>query len=267
MTKQPPNRPGPESTRADVRQQLLEAALELLSQEGVDLRFHHISLSQTIEAAGVTRTTAYRSLADDDLNPQEVLHHELQRILMERHHQPETRQLIEAAVTEVMQRDGECLINGDVASRTSLLREVIRVGGNVSYANIVKSTERAVLTSLYGVLRSSTRSDWRVEATMTGEAVLNKAFSDLYRGLGETFSYQSKPGLTFDQLATAAVGLAEGIAMRDGLNPHIEMVQRPTGPDGELREWSLFSTGFEGLAMGMLEPQNPQNPFADLVQY
>lgn len=267
MTKPDPKKPGPDSTLADVRMQILDAALTLLAARGVDISFEDISLGQAIEAAGVTRSTAYRSLADESLSPQAVLHRELQRIVMQRHRQPQSMQEVQTAIAEVLQCHGAALEHGDVAARTYVMRSIIRIGGNVSYANVAESTERAILTSLYGALRSSDECDWRAAVATDGELLLNEMFTNLYKGLAELFHYQPKPGFCFEQMAAAGSGLIEGIAMRHNLNPHAGVTHLPTGQAGEAEEWSLFSITFEKLVIGMLEPKDQLNPYADLLRY
>ena len=45
------------------------------------------------------------------------------------------------------------------------------------------------------------------------------------------------------------------------------MVDRPTGPNGSLEPWSFFAITFESMFIGMFEPKDPENPFADLLRY
>ena len=45
------------------------------------------------------------------------------------------------------------------------------------------------------------------------------------------------------------------------------MVDRPTGLDGEIEQWSLFAIGFEKLFVAMCVPRQPEKPFADLARY
>jgi len=263
----PPRRPGPESTLDQTKSQLVEAAIELLRQRGVDIGLGHIPLSDSIARAGVTRSTAYRSLADDELSPQAVLHREILRYLLTRYSKGETMTSLTAEVTTELDRHADRLASGQVADRTMAMRCVIRVGANTSYTNVIRSPERAILTSIYGALQSSPDLDWRHRAIAEGEHGLNQLFTELYAGLIELFGYQIKPPFTVNQFAAAAASLVEGIAMRDGFNEHVDAITRPTGVDGEVEEWTLFAVAFESLVVGMFEPRNADAPFADLRNY
>jgi hypothetical protein len=59
--------------------------------------------------------------------------------------------------------------------------------------------------------------------------------------------------LTFRQLSVAVGALAEGCALRQRVDHHMEGILRPTGPDGEDQEWTLFAIGLEGLLQTFLE--------------
>lgn len=260
-------RPGPESTLGEVRGELIEAGLELLRARGVDVSLGEITLSDAIAASGVTRSTAYRSLADDELAPQAVLHRELLNQLLTRHTRGEGKSTIEHVVAAEMQREAADLASGDVASRTRVLRGVIRVGCNASYQAVVDAPERSILIAIYGSLQSSTSTDWRYEALKDGEAALTTQFSELHGGLAELFDYRIKDPFTVSQFTTAGASLIEGMAMRQRVNRELNAVFRPTGPDAELEEWCLFGIAFEALFAAMWEPNSPDAPYADLSRY
>jgi len=119
-------RPGPESTLGEVRGELIEAGLEHLRARGVDVSLGEITLSDAIAAAGVTRSTPYRSLADDELAPQSVLHRELLNQLLTRHTRGDGKSRIEHAVAAETQRKAADLSSDDVAPRTRVLRGSLR---------------------------------------------------------------------------------------------------------------------------------------------
>jgi len=260
-------RPGPESTLEDVRGKLISAGIQLLSERGVDVGLGEVGLSDAIATAGVTRSTAYRSLAHDELNPQAVLHRELLTYLLTRYNQGDTRTSIERAVTDELKKHEEALGSDDVRTRTAALRRVIRVGANASYQDVVESPERSILTAIYGALQSSGQSDWRRDALIEGEAGLTEMFTELYNQLAELFGYRPKPPYTMAQFTAASASLIEGVAMRHGVNDLVTMIDRPTGPGGSPEPWSLFAVAFEALFLGMFEPIDPVDPVADLLRY
>lgn len=261
-------RPGPDSTLDDVRVKLIEAGTELLRERGVDLGLAEISLSDAIAKAQVTRSTAYRSLAHDELAPQAVLHRALLDNLLSQYGRGETRTGIENAITAELELHADAMTDGTTADRTHALRAIIRVGANCSYTNAVESSERSILTAMYGALRSSAdASDWRHEALTEGERSLNDMFTSLHTGLASLFHYQMKPPVTMAQFSAAAASLIEGMAMRHGFNDEVVMIDRPTGPAGSPQEWSLFAVALEALFIGMCEPDDHLTPFADLTRH
>lgn len=261
-------RPGPDSTLDDVRAKLIEAGAKLLRERGAELGLSSITLSDAIAEADVSRSTSYRSLAHDDLAPQAVLHQEILTQLLVRYSRSTTRLAIERAITDELQHAAQPLATGTTAERTALMRSIIRIGANTSYQNVIESSERALLTAVYGSLRSSSAPpDWRHKALVEGERNLNAMFSELYGTMSDMFEYQVRAPFTMEQIATIGASLIEGMAMRHGFNDEIVMIDRPTGPGGKNEEWSLFAVSFEALFIGMCQPINPTTPFADLTRY
>jgi AcrR family transcriptional regulator len=261
-------RPGPDSTLKDVRAKLIDAGAKLLRERGAELGLSSIPLSDVINEAGVTRSTSYRSLAHEELAPQVVLHQEILTQLLTRYSRATTRHVINAVIADKLEQYEHTLATGSPAERTAALRAIIRVGTNTSYQNVIEAPERALLTAVYGSLRSSPASpDWRHEALSQGELSLNTMFCELYAALTALFGYQVREPLTIEQFAAAGVSLVEGIAMRHGFNDEVTMIDRPTGPDGAIEEWSLFAVAFEALFIGFCEPMDPTTPFADLTRY
>lgn len=253
-TSTAPKRPGPESTLADVRERLLDAAVASLERQGVDVGLDHIKLADVIEAAGVGRSSAYRSLADDSHAPQEVLHREMLAQILQRHHRQTNLSIVTEATLAELDRQRANLDTGQPDLRAHAIRALIRVGAEASYREVVASVERAILISSYGALRSSAVRDWRHDALVRGEAVLASLFGELYAGLSAIVGYRLRTEMTMEHFSTAIAGLLEGLAMRDGVSPYLERIERSTGPEGETEEWTLFAIGFEGIYSVFFEP-------------
>lgn len=247
-------RPGPESTLTDVRDQLITAAVATLERLGVDVGLEHIKLADIIETAGVGRSSAYRSLADDDLAPQEVLHRELLAQILRRHHRRTNLSIVTEATMVELERQRQNLESDDAERKSLAIQALIRVGGAASYHEVVSSKERTILISSYGALRSSPDRDWRHDELAQGEQVLATLFGELYAGLSAIAGYQLRPGMAMEDFSTAIAALLEGLAMREGFSDHLDGINRPTGPNGELEEWTLFAMGFEGMYSVFFEP-------------
>jgi len=261
-------RPGPDSTLDDVRAKLIQAGIELLAERGVELGLGDITLSETINRAQVTRSTAYRSLADDEHSPQTVLQRELIHYLVDDYTRSTTRQGIGEAIDAELALHVTALESGDCRARSNAMRSIIRVGANTSYLGVIASQERAIITAIYGSVRSSPRPpDWRNEALIQGENKLTKMFTDFYVGLSDLFQYRAKPEYTLDQFTAAGASMLEGMAMRHGFNDLTSEFTQRKNTYGELEDWTLYAIAFEALFTGMCEPVDPVDPFADLLRY
>jgi len=264
----PARRPGPDSTLDEVRAKLITAGTNLLRERGAELGLSRITLSDAIAEAGVSRSTAYRSLSHDELAPQAVLHQEVLTQLLGRYGEGTSTNAIAAAVAQELEHGAAAVSGGSVQERTAVLRSLIRVGANTSFTDLIESPERSLLTAVYGSLQSSPEpADWRHQALREGEANLTRMFSELYTGFIDMFDYHVRPPFTMDQLVALGASLVEGLAMRHGFNDQVVMIDRPTGPDGVIEQWSLFAIAFEKLFVAICEPRNPENPFADLATY
>lgn len=260
-------RPGPESTLDEVREQLIDTANDLLVDSGVDLKLTPASLRDVIAAAGVARATAYRSLADDALEPQAVLDRAVLTRLLSRDTRAANHDVVSAVVAAELERQADNLGSDDISRRTHAVRSLIRVGAAASYEAVSGSTERSILTAAYGSLRSTGAADWRLTALRIGESQLAGLFGQLYTTLSALVGYELRPEFTMEQFATAAAGCVEGIAMRHGVSDVLEGMTRPTGPGGADETWSLYGVAFEGMFAVFFRPVDPAEPFADLANH
>lgn len=62
---------------------------------------------------------------------------------------------------------------------------------------------------------------------------------------------------TWEQFDTAAGAIAEGIALRVPISPHVTGIMRNMGPDGTEQEWTLFAVCFEALLASADAPDTP----------
>lgn len=255
-----PGRPGPDSTLDDVRQRLVDAGIDLLLARGVEVGLGHLSLSDAIGAAGVTRSTAYRSLSDDELAPQAVLHRELLTYILSRYSRTASMASMRAEVDDELERQAKNVSSTDQEDRVHAMRAIIRVGANASYANMIRTPERAILSAIASAMRSSGVDDWRLDALIEGETALLELFVELYGGLAELFGYRLKPPLTIGQFTTAGISLIEGIGLRHGINPELQIIERPTGFGDATESWTLFAVAFEALFLGFFEPIEQTKP-------
>ena len=142
-------------------------------------------------------------------------------------------------------------------SRAEALREVCRVEGNASSAAIDQSTNWALWLSVVAMANSSAQPDLRArikEALADGYVSVTRFWSDNFTVLSGLLGVRIRHPWTMDDFSTAAIAFAEGCALRQLVSDRVEMTIRPTGPNGENQEWSLYAVGMEALAHQFLEP-------------
>jgi hypothetical protein len=60
--------------------------------------------------------------------------------------------------------------------------------------------------------------------------------------------------LTVRQFTIAVAALAEGCVLRDRVDSkHMSGIMRPTGPSGQMQEWTLFGLALEALSGAFFE--------------
>lgn len=260
-------RPGPESTRDDVRAQLIDAGVAMLAESGVSIGLDHLRLQTLIDAVGVTRATAYRSLADDHLDPQDKLRFEVLSRLLERESGPENTALVSDAISAVLDTYADHLNSDDLATRSWVLRELIRKGSEASFGAVSSSRERAILFAAYGSITSQQEDapQWQIDQLQKGETFLVEIFSAIYEAMSELFQMRLRPHLTTTQLATAIAAAVEGTALRSKVNDALSNIMLPTGPAGEMVPWSLHGLTVEALVVRFYEPIDAEDPYVDLT--
>lgn len=265
----PSRRPGPESTLEGVRNQLVRAGLDALLANGVELGLGRIKLSDAISDAGVTRATAYRSLADPDLSPQEKLRAEVMSRVLQRGARPGNAAVLRNVGAALLDEFEDQLASDDVAVRTWVLRELIRVTSAAIQDALATSNERSILLAASGAVASQATSaemESQLGDLRKGEQALLEGFCNAYRGLMPIFGLTLRPGLELMEFATTVAALSEGLVLRSHVNDHTAGAELPTGVDGEMQTWSLQGLGVVGLVRNFFEsdPDADREPVVDL---
>lgn len=250
-------RPGPDSTLGDVRNALIEEGVAMLSEVGVDLGLDRIKLADVIASAGVGRSSAYRSLADPELSPQQVLHREIMGQILRSSTRQQNRTVVAAATSSELERQADNLASDDPKRRRYAVQSVIRVGAHASFTEITRSKSRIILTTAYGAFTSSDSADWQREGLAASERLITENFSDMYITLSELAGYRLRDGMSVDRFAVIAAALVEGLAMRHAVSDQLGPVMRPTGLNGELEEWSAYGMAFQAIYDMWFEPIEP----------
>jgi hypothetical protein len=148
-------------------------------------------------------------------------------------------------------------------SRALALREVCRVEGNASSTAIDQSAHWPLWISVVGMAISTAEPDRQARikrALADGYLSVTRFWSENFIALVEVLGLRLRLGWSMDQFSTAAIAFAEGCALRQLTSGHSELMIRPTGPNGEDQEWSLYAVGMEALVHQFLEPDPEYTP-------
>lgn len=249
-------RPGPPSTLDDLRERLIEAGTRALLAEGVTIGLDAVRVSDAIEATGAARASAYRALAHDELEPQELLRREVLLRVLQRDSRGENLAVVERAIADEFAEFGDLPSPDDAPSRARLHRALIRASSAASFRNVAGSRERAILMAAYGAASSrDLDSDaWQREALCEGERELSRQFGQLYAESLRTFGLRLRPGITIEHFAIALASLLEGLALRARFRDDLDGIVLPSDPGGEDEEWTIFALAAEGIVGRFCEP-------------
>ena len=160
----------------------------------------------------------------------------------------------QAGVEFSIRAAGEVLAGADLASvdgRRAAATEMVRVVCAAHVETMARSRTAHLTIGLRGLGVSRLPTE---EGTPAAESLLRAYEVYCVRwdfALGRAFEMlgvRMRPGLTIRQLSMVAISLAEGFIVWDRLDPVMSRhILRPTGPEGEKQEWTLFSMGLEAL--------------------
>ena len=149
------------------------------------------------------------------------------------------------------------------ASRAAAIREVCRVGGARHVQALRDSSTFALWIGIWSIAASSDSSTEQQElheALMKGYEVINRHFEEAFGALMGLLRVQVRKPLTVRQFADAVGALVEGCSLRDRVTEGMVNIMRPTGPAGEMQEWTTFSIGLVALATEFFEPIPSSGP-------
>ena len=75
-----------------------------------------------------------------------------------------------------------------------------------------------------------------------------------FTGLFGYLGFRVREPMTMRQFTDAALAWSEGQAIRQRVSGEVTRLSLPTGPDGEMQEWTLFGVGIEALVQQFFEP-------------
>lgn len=244
----------PKQSREDLRATLLEAGREILLEEGLGTGSSNLTFKRVFErvekktGVRVTNASVIRRVWDNQSDFQaDVL-----VAIAQDEGRPETDRTVGAVVSVF---DGVDL--STVESRARAMQEVCRVGGEASTKALADSPNWSLWISVVAMATTTTLPDQQLRmqtALLEGYGTVAKFWEEIYQGLIDLLGLRIRQPWTIRQFTMAVTAFAEGCSLRQHVTGNTERITRPTGPNGEDREWTLFSAGLEALASQFFEP-------------
>ena len=141
-------------------------------------------------------------------------------------------------------------------SRWAALVEITRLAGEVAIRSRVgtRNWELWVGVWVVTVTNPGNKSDPKLrQALADGLEETGEAWDQLFEAIMDRLGLRLRQGLTLRQLTESTGAMAAGYALRQASRDESQVFGRPTGPDGELQEWTLLGIGLEALAAQFLE--------------
>jgi hypothetical protein len=154
-------------------------------------------------------------------------------------------------------------------SRERAMREVCRVGGAANILALLESPHWSLWIAVWALATAESlpAEGQRVEnqekirrALLAGYEGFTQLWEDAYAALAASLGVRPKSPLTVRQFTVAVGALAEGCSLRQRLDSGMDGILRPTGPNGEDQEWSVFAIGLEALVRLYFEPDPDWTP-------
>jgi hypothetical protein len=240
--------------RDDLQALLIEVGMGILVTEGPAIGTERLTFKRVFErteelhGVHVTNASVIGRLWDDMSDYQAAV---LAAILSN-----DDQEGIEDTVNAV----AKILASADLStpgSRMTTAAEVVRVGCQTYVDALLGSPKASLHLGLRGLSVSRLPEAAATPAGETARAAYEEfclrwefVFEQTFAVLG----VRLRPGFTLRQLSMLAISMTEGFARWDRLDPgSARGIMRPTGPDGEEREWTLFSVGLEAVMWHLTE--------------
>lgn len=241
-------------SREELRALLLSAGQDVLHDEGIETGFSNLTFKRVFDR--LEKDTGLRitngSVIGRVWENQAAFQADVLVSIAQDEGRPEVDQTLEA-VTEILGN----LDRSTGAARLRSVQELSRVGGAASVNAIGKSSNWSLWISVlaYATTAGDPAQRERVrEALLGGYNSMTKFWEQNYEGLMNYFGLRICRPWTIRDFTIAVTAYSEGCSLRQRVDGHLPTLIRPTGPDGEDQEWTLFAVGLEALIGQFFEP-------------
>lgn len=247
---------------ADSKAQLIAAGRELLAERGLAPGLSRVTLNDAIERSGIPRSSAYR-LYSGGPGPLESFRLALLEAISNDHM---NRENTWGPINEVIDEHKEGLESGDPKRLATALRQIIRVGVQENLNGWIESTGwYVVASSMVAASSPGAEAEADIELLRTGENHLVDSIMPIYEATAKMVGLRPRAGTSWEQFARIVSGCLDGLALRNAVDPSLNEILRPTGPNGEMQTWTAAAVVFEALLVSYAEPDPGAPASADLT--
>ncbi len=231
----------------------LQAALEILREEGLTTGSTNITFKRVRDQVkvrtGIQVTNA--SLIKRVWENQAEFQADVLAAVADDQSRPELGLIFDAL--------GQLLGEADRSSpesRARLVRQVCRVGGQANAVTTAESPNYPLWMHVVATAITTADAEQRERILLPlreGYTSFTTMWEETFTALAAFLGLRIRAGSDISEFVMVLVALDQGFALRHRINGTIEYVTRPTGPNGEDEDWTLFALGLEGLVHQFFE--------------
>lgn len=142
-------------------------------------------------------------------------------------------------------------------SRARLVQEVCRVGGEANAVTTAESPNYPLWMHVVATASTTSHAQQRERILLflrEDYTSFTKLWEESFAALAALLGLRIRPESDRSQFVVVLAALDQGFSLRHRINGKIEHVTRPTGPNGESEDWTLFAIGLEALVHQFFEP-------------
>lgn len=240
--------------KRELRQSMIDAGRAILHEEGIETASNNLTFKRVFDRVErdtgrhVTNASVIKRIWDNQSDFQAD-------VLIEIAHDDQ-RPEVEATIGAV----NEVLASVDLTTpegRLAAMSQLCRVAGRASRGAIAESTSWPLWISIVTIATTSQdphQKERLCQALAEGYRSVAEFWTGVYAGLTQHLGLRLRGPRTMLQFANAVSALSEGDSLRQHVMNETLLLDLPTGPDGEVQEWSLYGVTLEALAKQFFEP-------------
>jgi len=233
---------------------MLDTGRSILNEEGIETASTNLTFKRVFDRVErdtgrhLTNASVIRRIWENQADYQAdvlvAIAHDDQR--------PEIERTLDA-VRQVLDEVDRTTVGG----RLRGMSELCRVAGAANREAIAQSTSWSLWISVVTIAISSSNKEQRdrmCAALTEGYESVAELWEGNYGGLITFLGLRVRAPRTLRQFAHAVASLSEGESLRQNVVRDVVRFDLPSGPGGELQEWTLYAATIEALAIQFFEP-------------